>query len=219
MTDNRVELDHEFDLDIDYDPTLWLEIPPRWETETWQDIDAWAHESATLLWSSHGKDPGRSGVPFLAGTLRRCADSFAPEDFATRGLLYVRDPLSMPLPLFASVEPSQGERDETLRALVRADDPDAVEPPVVETHRTEELGEGVRVFRYVREDDAADVLAGLRYAWRDDELGTDVVLWTATDDIAQIMQAADDIEKLTHKIEIRIWDLEPVDETSPDLES
>ncbi|WP_406352626.1 hypothetical protein [Streptomyces sp. NBC_00658] len=217
MTDGWVDLDHEFDLVIDYDPSRWLEIPPRWEKESWQDIDAWARECAELLWRSHGQDPGESGVPFLAGTLRRCADVFAPERFDTRVLLHVTTPTSMPLPLFASVEPSRGERDETLRSLVLAKDPDAVELPVVETHRTEELGEGLRAFRYVRQDDSPDVLAGLRYAWRDDELGTDVAVWTATDDIGQVMRAAEDIEQLTHKIQIRVWELEET--TSQDAPS
>ncbi|MGW3950808.1 hypothetical protein ACWEKM_07570 [Streptomyces sp. NPDC004752] len=53
------------------------------------------------------------------------------------------------------------------------------------------------------------MLAVLRYAWRDEEVGADVVLWTATDDAAQIIRAARDIEELTHKVSVAVWDLEP----------
>ncbi|MFF1291897.1 MULTISPECIES: hypothetical protein [unclassified Streptomyces] len=219
MTENRGDLDHEFDLVIDYDPSLWLEIPPRWDEESWQDIGAWASECAELLWQSYAQDPGESGIPFLAGTLRRCADAFAPERFDMRALLHITSPTSMPLPVFAAVHPAAGNREATLRALIQADDPDAVEPPVVEAYQTEDLGEGLRALRYVRQDDAPEVLAGLRYAWRNDDIEADTVLWTATDDIAQVIQAAKDIEKLTHKILIRIWDLEPEDESPADMES
>ncbi|MET7701033.1 hypothetical protein [Streptomyces sp. NPDC005485] len=203
MTEGWIDLDHEFDLDIAYDPSQWLEIPPRWETETWQDIRAWAQECAELLWRSYGQDPGESGIPFLADTLRRCADAFVPEGFDTRVLLRVWDPLTMPLPLVAVVRPAEGERDQTLHDFVLAEDSQAVEAPVVEEHRAKLVGDGLRAFCYLRQDDGPEVLAGLRYAWRDDEAGADVVLWTATDDVGQILRAADDIERLTHSVRVR----------------
>jgi len=42
-----------------------------------------------------------------------------------------------------------------------------------------------------------------------------VVLWTATNDTAQIIQAASDIEELAHKVSVAVWDLEPEDEAPP----
>ncbi|MFE2277932.1 hypothetical protein ACFXAE_11875 [Streptomyces sp. NPDC059454] len=215
MTENWVDLDHEFDLVIDYDPSLWLEIPPRWDEESWQEIDSWASESAALLWQSHAQDPGQSGIPLLASTLRRYADAFSPERFDTRVLLHVASPATMPLPVFVAVHPAEGEREARLRALVCADDPEAVEHPVVERYGTQDLGEGLRALRYVRQGDAPDVLAGLRYALRNDAVGADTVLWTATDDIAQVVRAAKDIEQLTRVMLIRIWDLEPEGESLP----
>ncbi|MGW0737023.1 hypothetical protein [Streptomyces sp. NPDC002851] len=161
------------------------------------------------MWRSSAQDAGESGVQLLAGTLRRCADAFAPDDFATRALLHIQEPQAMPLPLFATVQPAYGEREEALRALVRAEDPDAVEPPVVEAHRAEFVGQGLRAFRSVRQDDDPELLAGLRYAWRDDEFAMDIVLWTATTDIGQIMQATDRIEQLTQKVAVRVRGPEP----------
>ena len=99
MTEPQVELDHEFSLDIDFNTNRWLELPPRWDTEDWQDIDFWARDHAQLFWRFYGQDPGESGISFLAGTLRRLAESFSPEPFDTRVLLRMWEPTAMPLPL------------------------------------------------------------------------------------------------------------------------
>ncbi|MFJ4829329.1 hypothetical protein ACIP79_05295 [Streptomyces sp. NPDC088747] len=215
MTEPLVELEHEFSLDIEYDPSRWLELPPRWDTEEWQDIDAWTRSCAGLFWRSYGQDPGESGIPFLAGVLRRFAEAFAPEPFDTRVLLRMWEPTSMPLQVFSMVKPAQGDREETLRFLVGAEDPDAVEPPVVESFHTERLGRGLRTFRYLRQDDTPDVIAALRYAWRDEETGADVALWTAAEDTARVIRAAQDIEELAHKVSVAVWDINPKEGTSP----
>ncbi|MDT9697170.1 hypothetical protein [Streptomyces sp. P17] len=215
MTEDRLELDHEFDLLINYDPNRWLEIPPRWDRESWQKADDWSRECAELLWQAFAQHPGKSGVAFLAGTLRCCADAFAPERFDTRVLLHIASPTALPLPLVASVEPASGARERTLRALVKADDPEAVEPPVVAAHHTKQLGDGLRAFRYVRQDDTSEVIAGITYAWRVHDVGADVTLWTATDDTGQIIRASQDIEELAHKLSVRVLDLEPESEASP----
>ncbi|MFE9763211.1 hypothetical protein ACFYPC_01545 [Streptomyces sp. NPDC005808] len=219
MTEPLVELEHEFSLDIEYDPSRWLELPPRWDTEEWRDIDVWTRSCAELFWRSYGQDPGESGIAFLAGVLRRLAEAFAPEPFDTRVLLRMWEPTSMPLQVFSMVKPAQGDREETLRFLVGAEDPDAVEPPVVESFHTERLGAGLRTFRYLRQDDTPEVIASLRYAWRDEEVGADVVLWTATEDTARVIRAAQDIEELAHKVSVAVWDLEPEEGASPDAPS
>jgi hypothetical protein len=219
MTEPRVELEHEFSLDIDYDPSRWLELPPRWDTEEWQDIGAWALSCAELFWRSYARDPEESGIAFLAGRLRHFAEAFAPEPFDTRVLLRMWEPTTMPLQVCTMVKPAQGDREETLRFLVGAEDPDAVEPPVVESCRTDSLGVGLRAFRYLRQDDTPEVVAALRYAWRVEEVGADVVLWTATNDTAQVIRTAQDIEELAHTMSVAVWDLEPEDETSPDGDS
>ncbi|WP_369248908.1 hypothetical protein [Streptomyces sp. R41] len=153
---------------------------PRWDTEEWQDIDAWARSCAELFWRSYGQDPGESGIPFLADTLRRFAEAFAPEPFDTRVLLRMWEPTSMPLQVFTVVRPAQGDREEMVRFLVGAEDQDAIEPPVVESFHAELLGAGLRAFRYLRQEDTPEVLAALRSAWREKEVGAGVVLWTAT---------------------------------------
>ena len=149
----------EFSLDIAYNPSRWLELPPRWEAEGWQDIDVWARECAGLFWRAYGQDPGESGIALLAGTLRRFAEAFAPDAFDMRVLLRVWEPTSMPLQVFTHGHAcARGPRGDT-PLLVGADDPDAVEPPVVESFRTELLGERLRAFRYLRQDINAQVSA------------------------------------------------------------
>jgi hypothetical protein len=219
VTEPHIELEHEFSLDIEYNPSRWLELPPRWDTEEWQDINVWARTCAELFWRSYGQDPEESGISFLAGRLRHFAEAFAPEPFDTRVLLRMWEPTSMPLQVCAMVKPAQGDRAETLRLLVGAEDPDAVEPPVVETYHAGPLGEGLRSFRYLRQDDGPEVIAALRYAWRDEQVDADVVLWTATHDTAQVIRAAEDIEELTHSVSVAVWDLEPDEGASPDSAS
>ncbi|MFF4506592.1 hypothetical protein [Streptomyces sp. NPDC001401] len=90
---------------------------------------------------------------------------------------------------------------------------------MVEPFPTELLGEGFRASRYLQQDDTSEVSAALRYAWRDEEVGVDVVLWTAINDTAQVIRAAPDIEELAHKVSVAVWELEPEDEASADVQS
>ncbi|MEU1302391.1 hypothetical protein [Streptomyces shenzhenensis] len=212
MTEPRVELEHEFSLDIDYDPSRWLEIPPRWDTEEWEDIGVWARTCSELFWRSYGQSPGEEGISFLAGRLRHLAEAFAPEPFDTRMLLRMWEPTSMPLQLCAMVKPAQGDREETLRYLVGAEDPGMVKPPVVDAFSTELLGEGLRAFRHLRQGDSPELVAALRYVWRVEGVGADVVLWTATADTAQVVRAAPDVEELARTVSVVVWDLNPVEE-------
>lgn len=129
---------------------------------------------------------------------------------APPGLVYrrtdppVRDVRDTPLPVCATIGPSQGPREETLRALAEADDPNAIERPVVTSFRSERLGEGMTAFRYLQQDDSAHLLACVRYAWQVAEHGADVVMWTATDDVARLMSTSDDLEELARSLTIWI---------------
>ncbi|MFJ6569858.1 hypothetical protein ACIQNU_20795 [Streptomyces sp. NPDC091292] len=203
----EVDLEHPFSLDIGCDPLRWLELPPRWDTEEWPDISVWAGTCAELFWRAYRSDPDDSGIAFLAGRLKHFAEAFAPEPFDTRVLLRMWEPTTMPLQVCTMVRPAEGDCEATLRTLVGADDdPDALEPPVVEPFHTDALGEGLRAFRYLRYDDTPEVIAALRYAWRHEKSGADVLLWTATHDTAQVIRAAQDIEELAHTLSVAVWE-------------
>ncbi|MES5824392.1 hypothetical protein [Streptomyces sp. RG80] len=190
----------------DVDAYPWTVLPPRGgETgpfEEWDDIQAWCREEAEDLWLDRELDPGPNGIDFVAGTLHRCAEAFSPPGSDHWLFLHRDHPTDMPLPVMAAIGPSTAPRDETLRALTLADDPSSVEPPVVKRFKSPNLGEGLTVFRYITQQDSPHVLACVRYAWQVEEHGADVVIWTATEDIARIMHAADDLEALAKSLGI-----------------
>ncbi|MFF5522748.1 hypothetical protein [Streptomyces coeruleorubidus] len=93
--------------------------------------------------------------------------------------------------------------EQALRALTIVDGSGAVELPVAEKVRTEVLGEGLRVLRYnTLDDDSNEFVVGLRYAWRSEEHGRDVVLITGSPAPGQVMSAVKAIAELTHVIRL-----------------
>ncbi|MGW7509743.1 hypothetical protein ACWGJ0_18700 [Streptomyces massasporeus] len=194
-------------IDIEYiDPYPWTVIPPRdgavGPFEEWDDIQAWCREEAEDLWLDRELDPGPNGIDFVADTLAKCAEAFSPPGTDHWLFLHRDHPTDLPLPVFAAIGPSSGPREETLRTLAMADDPQAVEPPVIKRFKAKRLGEGLTSFRYTNQDVAPHLLACARYAWRVEEHGADVVMWTATEDIARIMYAAQDLEQLAHQLAV-----------------
>lgn len=189
---------------INLDP--WTVLPPRSDEESpfeaWVDIAAWCREEAEDLWEEHGLAPDSHSVELLAGSLQRCAEAFSPPGSDHWLFLHHSTPSDLPLPVCAVIGQASGPREETLPALTLADDPQAVEPPVVKRFRSEHLGEGLSVFRYVAEDGSARLRACVRYAWRVEEYAADVVIWTASDDTARILRAAEDIEELARSLTI-----------------
>ncbi|MFJ4832886.1 hypothetical protein ACIP79_23725 [Streptomyces sp. NPDC088747] len=194
-------------LDIEYiDAYPWVIIPPRAGPsapfEEWDDIQTWCHDRAQDLWADRELDPGPNGVDFVGTTLASCAEALSPLGSEHWLFLHLDHPTDMPLPVCASIGPAAGPREETLRALTLADDPEAVEPPVVKPFKSERLGKGMTTFRYIQQDDSPRLLACVRYAWQVEEHGADVVMWTATDDVARLMTAGDDLEELGRSLAI-----------------
>ncbi|WPP31326.1 hypothetical protein [Streptomyces sp. CL7] len=196
-------------IDIEYvDSYPWVIIPPRSGPsapfEEWDDIGSWCLERAEDLWADRELNPGPNGVEFVGGTLVRCAEAFCPPGSDHWLFLHLDHPTDIPLPVCAAIGPARKPRYPTLRALTEADDPNAVEPPVVKSFRSKYLGEGMTTFRYVTQEDSPHLLACVRYAWQVTEHEADVVIWTATEDVARIMHAADDLEGLARSLAIFI---------------
>lgn len=194
-------------LDIEHvDLHPWTVIPPRSDEgnpfEAWLDIAAWCREEAEDLWEDRELDPGPNGVQFTADTFVQRAEAFSPPGSDHWLFLHRDQPTDLPLPVCAAIGPASGPREETLRNLTLADDPQAVEPPVVKRFHSEYLGEGLTAFRYANAENSPHLLACVRYAWRVEEFGADVVIWTATDDIARVLQAADDVQDLARSLAV-----------------
>ncbi|MFC8439033.1 hypothetical protein ACFUJT_12645 [Streptomyces griseoincarnatus] len=196
-------------IDIEYvDSYAWVIIPPRSGPsapfEEWDDIKSWCLERAEDLWADRELDPGPNGVEFVGETLSRCAEVFCPPGSDHWLFLHLDHPTDVPLPVCAAIGPAREPRYPTLRALTEADDQNAVEPPVVKPFHSEYLGEGMTTFRYVPQEGSPHVLACVRYAWQVTEHEADVVVWTATEDVARIMHAAPDLEELARTLAIFI---------------
>jgi hypothetical protein len=190
----------------DIDAYPWSILPPRSGVDPpfdeWDDIRSWCRQEAEDLWLDRELNPGPNGLAFVADTLERCAEAFCPVGSSHWLFLHIDHPTDLPLPVMAAIGPSTKPRDETLRELTLADDPQAVEPPVVKRFASPKLGEGLTVFRYVPQEDSRHLLACVRYAWQIPEHGADIVMWTATEDVARIMYAADDLERLARSVGI-----------------
>ncbi|MFE0791316.1 hypothetical protein [Streptomyces mutabilis] len=194
-------------IDIEYvDAYPWVIVPPRSSVsapfEEWDDMHAWCRERAEDLWADRELVPGPNGVAFVAETLARCAESLCPPESEHWLFLHLDHPLDDPLPVCAAIGPAREPREATLRALTEADDTTAVEPPVVKTFSSPHLGEGMTTFRYVTQEDSPHLAACARYAWQVEEHGADVVVWTATEDIARILSAAEDVEELARSLAV-----------------
>lgn len=194
-------------IDIEFvDAYPWVIIPPRAGAsapfEEWDDIHGWCLERAEDLWADRELAPGSKGVAFVGETLARCAESFCPPGSDHWLFLHLDHPTDTPLPVCAAIGPTREPRETTLRALTEADDRTAVEPPVVKAFVSPYLGEGLTTFRYVTQEGSPHLAACVRYAWQVAEHGADVVMWTATEDVARILTAAEDVEELARSLAI-----------------
>jgi hypothetical protein len=189
-------------IEVDFDPAVWVEMPSEWTDDTWPDYRDWAWEAAKAVWADSGQAPGEYGIDQLALAFVMLAER---EDKALSSLTYlhVPSPTDIPLPVGLKVFERAGEREAALRVMANADDPEAVEPPIVEEFATESLGTGLRTLRYLTLPEQPDTLVGaLNYAWRVDEVDTDIRLWTSCPDLSRLIGAIDDIDTLARGIRV-----------------
>jgi hypothetical protein len=190
--------------EVDFDHGVWIELPFVWGEDTWPDHRDWARELAEASWQDSGLTPGEFDVDNLALTLAMFAEKLPPGELPAHHVyLHLPDPGMMPLQVGLGVWDAEGEREAALRHLAGADDPDAVEPPIVEEFSTPHLGSGLRILRYCPLDPGTGALyAALDYAWRVEEHATDVRLFASCPDVGRLLQAIDDIDELARGIRV-----------------
>lgn len=198
--------------EVTYDPAIWIQLPLIWNDQTWPDYRTWARETAEACWSDFDLEPGAYSVDNLALTLAAFVEKLQPDDGSIPledFYLHLPDPRLMPLHVSLAVLDAEGDREQALREMTNADDPDAVESPTVEIFGTEHLGEGLRTLRYCPFDPGPDhqsepgaLFAAVNYAWRVEEHKTDVRLHSACPDIARLVQVIDDIDELARGIHL-----------------
>jgi hypothetical protein len=185
---------------ISYDKNIWIPCPNRFPPSLTRQ--EWSRGFAEGWWNAV---PGRHSerqVKALEQTLLYLHDNIYGYQPCHVVLIHLPDARMTALPVCLGIWQPLGDRDDQLRRLVHADDPAAVEPPIVEEVRTERLGTGLRSLYHQRESDGSGLLTALNYAWRSEEHETDLRIFCGSPDMARLQRAIPDIEALTREISI-----------------
>lgn len=184
---------------LGYDRRVWIPCPPVFPEGI--DRDSWAAGFAREWWDGCGLKHSANDVALLSRLLSEIHKSTFGTIPCHLAFVHLPDPRLLPLPIFLGIFESGGEREERLRLLTHADDPAAVEPPIVDEFRTDMLGSGLRVLRYLHLDDGA-LFAAMNYAWRSQEYETDLRLWVSTEDLGRLERATCDIDEFARTIRV-----------------
>jgi hypothetical protein len=185
---------------IGYDKNIWIPCPNQFPPS--MPRQEWSRGFAEAWWNAV---PGRHGerqVKELENALLFLHDNVYGYQPCHVVLIHLPDARMTPLPVCFGIWQSIGDRDSQLRTLVHADDPAAMEPPVVEEVRTERLGTGLRSLYHQRASHGDGVLTALNYAWRSEEHETDLRVFCGCPDMARMQRAIPDIETLVQEISI-----------------
>jgi hypothetical protein len=193
----------DFAITADADWQVWVAGPaPERLDDDPVDVESWAQDMSSRIWQASGREPDPNGLPRLAGFLRATGRRDYPSaiPWAVKWI-HLPDPDDIPLALVLALFEADGPADEVLREMVGADDPDTVEPAMVEEF-TGRLGAGFRGLSYRTEATAGGaVFATLAYSWRVEAIGTDVRLW-GTYTPQRVLAALDDADELARALHL-----------------
>lgn len=183
------------------DLRIWIPIPAGFPPEVGLDPDTWATAMAGAWWEQSGLRYGPDMVAKLTFMLESLREQGFQNVPCHQIWAYYRDFTLPPLPLHIGIWKMTGPRDQQLRALSGATDPDVIRPPVVTEYTTPALGTGFRTLRHTGADGGA-VCGILGFAFRSEELETDVQVMTGTPDLRQLHRATGDIEDFVHAMSV-----------------
>ena len=157
-------------------------------------------------WDSTGRKHRRREIGLLAGTLSAIHENAYRLLRCHLAFIHLPNPATAPLLVCYTVWPALGERESQLRMLAHADDPVAMEPPIVTDFPTERLGDGLKVLYYQRSaEDQSTIIGSLDYAWRSEEHETDMRLFASCPDLGRLQAAMahiDDLARATSVVPI-----------------
>ena len=190
---------------VHYDIATWMSCPPAFPEGF--DRAKWALTFAEAFSKRPGRHPSDREIKRLAGTLAQIHEySYGGNVACHLCFIHQPNPTLTPLPVYMAAWRPIGDRDEALRRLTNADDPAAVEPPVVQEFTARELGHGLKVLRFghlpARRYREPRLFGALNYAWRDDKLETDLRVFASTGDIGRLRLAIPDIDDLVNVTKI-----------------
>jgi hypothetical protein len=186
-------------VNVAFDQRLWIPCPPGFPEG--YDLNSWAATFADGFWQLSGLEHTDREMAVLSQLLKEVQTGTYGHIACHLVYIHLPDPRIVPLPVFLGIWEAEGDRDRQLRMLIRADDPKAVEPPIVEEVRTEKLGAGLRTLRYMHMPDGG-LYAAVNYAWRSEEFETDLQVWASTHELGRLQRAIPDIEEFVRAIAI-----------------
>ncbi|MDI5972525.1 hypothetical protein POF50_024825 [Streptomyces sp. SL13] len=184
------------------DPARWIALPTDWPAPGFEkdfpDPATWAVIAANAVWNDSPLTPRGDEVDSLAQVLAYCADNCPRPLPGYEIYLHLPGPRDVPLPVYVGDYPRTTDPESDLRYALAVEDPEAVEPPLVEEFTAAGLGSGLRALRYCRDRDDAygGILVGLRYAWYVEHLDLIVSVRTVHPHPGRVIAAIDDIDAL-----------------------
>jgi hypothetical protein len=185
---------------LDYDKTIWIPPPSGFRPDMTRD--EWAYGFGQLWWEASGRKHGKREVKNFAKGLIEAQEIIYSEQPCHLALLHMPDVGYSPLAVCIGIWQALGEPAEQLRELVHAEEPVAIEKPVVEEFWTENLGHGLKSIYQQRLTKGKGVLAVLNYAWRSEQYETALHIYTAGSDWGRLQRAIPDIDEMTRTITI-----------------
>jgi hypothetical protein len=185
---------------IAYDKTIWIPCPASFSEEL--SREEWAQGFASLWWDASGFKHGKRQVRNMEKGLVELQEGIYATQPCHTALIHLPNVDVMPLPVMLAVWQAVNDRESQLRMLVHADEPEAVETPLVEPVTTEQLGTGLKSQYLQRYEKGSDLTGVLNYAWRVEELETDLRVFTACGDLGRLEAARPAIDELIQAISI-----------------
>jgi hypothetical protein len=183
------------------DPRIWLPIPAQIPEGLDYDEETWAPAIAEAWWELSGLKYSPAAVQRLAVMLRAVREQGFEMVPCHQVWAWYRDIDLPPLPLHIGIWQMTGEREQQLSALSGATDLDVIRAPEISTFTTESLGTGFRTLRR-KQTPEGTVVVMLGFAFRSEELETDIQITTGTPDLKQLARATPDIESFVHQVDV-----------------
>jgi hypothetical protein len=189
-------------ISVEYDLGIWIPCPPVFPDG--DDPQSWAR-GFVEAWLAAAKRRHRGrDVTALAQILVEIREIGYRELPMHNGFIHLPDLRLTPLLVGIGVWEASGEREAQLRALVHADDPEAMRPPVIEEFRPARLDPrdqpGIKILAHTRKGERITEFRS--YAWRSDEHATAVRVFTGSPDVERMQWALPDMERLANGVTI-----------------
>jgi hypothetical protein len=185
---------------IAYDKSIWIPCPDTFNGRMTRE--EWAKTYAGLWWEMSGFKYGKRQVKGLEKALLELQRGIYATQPCHSVVIHLPNVDVMPLPVCVATWEALGDRDTQLRELVHADEPEAVEAPLVEPFTAEKLGTGLKSQYLQRFQHGSDLTGVVNYAWRVEDMETDVRVFTACGDLGRLQAAMADIDTLTSTISV-----------------